>query len=113
MVWIYGAYSQATLDIAAEHGMPYTFSLLSQVNKISDGTRVMGRYLIDQETSLQTFEEILGNGVWERDDLRIVHVDLDYVYDPDPVQQEANLDLLVERIYRFGISTVYLQAFAD
>ena len=113
MVWPYGAYSQATLDIAAEYGMLHTFSLLSQVNMISDGTRVMGRYLIDQETSLQTFEEILGNGVWERDDLRIVHVDLDYVYDPDPAQQEANLDLLIERIYRFGISTVYLQAFAD
>ncbi|MCE8024022.1 poly-beta-1,6-N-acetyl-D-glucosamine N-deacetylase PgaB [Halomonas sp. MCCC 1A11058] len=113
MVWPYGAYSQATLDIAAEHGMPHSFSLLSQPNRIGDGTRVMGRYLIDQETSLQTFEEILSNRVWERDVLRIVHVDLDYVYDPDPIQQEANLDLLIDRIYRFGVSTVYLQAFAD
>lgn len=113
MVWPYGAYSRATLDIAAEHGMPHSFSLLSEPNRIGQGTAVMGRYLIDQETSLQTFEEILGNRIWERDELRIVHVDLDYVYDPDPIQQEANLDLLIDRIYRFGITTVYLQAFAD
>ncbi|MFQ3788649.1 poly-beta-1,6-N-acetyl-D-glucosamine N-deacetylase PgaB [Halomonas sp. A29] len=113
MVWPYGAYSRATLDIAAEYGMPYSFSLLSEPNRIGHGMEVMGRYLIDQETSLQTFEEILGNRVWERDNLRIVHVDLDYVYDPDPIQQEANLDLLVDRIYRFGVTTVYLQAFAD
>ncbi|MBN2418261.1 MAG: poly-beta-1,6-N-acetyl-D-glucosamine N-deacetylase PgaB, partial [Deltaproteobacteria bacterium] len=44
---------------------------------------------------------------------RAVQVDLDYVYDPDPAQQERNLGELVSRIYRLQISTVYLQAFAD
>ncbi|MFD2435915.1 hypothetical protein [Modicisalibacter luteus] len=47
----------------------------------------MGRYLIDQETSLETIEEILADRTWERDVERIVHVDLDYVYDEDEVQQ--------------------------
>jgi len=42
-----------------------------------------------------------------------VHVDLDYVYDPDPAQQETNLGLLLERIQKLGVNTVYLQAFAD
>lgn len=113
MVWPYGAYSEATLDVAAEYGMPHSFSLQSQPNKLVDGNRVMGRYLVDQEISLQTFKEILDNRTWEREDLRIVHVDLDYVYDSDPDQQERNLDILIDRIYRFGVSTVYLQAFAD
>lgn len=113
MVWPYGAYSEATLDIAAEYGMTYTFSLLSAPNQLRDPMRVMNRYLIDQETSLQTIDEILSNRVWETEDLRIVHVDLDYVYDPDPIQQEQNLDKLIERIYRYGVSTVYLQAYAD
>jgi biofilm PGA synthesis lipoprotein PgaB len=45
--------------------------------------------------------------------LRAAQVDLDYVYDSDPVQQEANLDALVERIHRLEISHVFLQAFAD
>ncbi|MFC4208708.1 poly-beta-1,6-N-acetyl-D-glucosamine N-deacetylase PgaB [Vreelandella malpeensis] len=113
MVWPYGAYSQATLDLAAEVGMRYTFSLLSSPNREGDSLDSIHRYLIDQETSLQTIDEILANRVWENEALRIVHVDLDYVYDPDPVQQEQNLDRLIQRIYSYGVSTVYLQAFAD
>lgn len=113
MVWPYGAYSEAALNIAAEYGMDYTFSLLSAPNQLHDSMRSINRYLIDQETSLQTIEEILANRVWEIEELRIVHVDLDYVYDPDPIQQEQNLDRLIERISRYGVSTVYLQAYAD
>ena len=113
MVWPYGAYSEATLNIAAEYGMPYTFSLLSAPNQINDPMRSMNRYLIDQETTLETIEEILSNRVWEREEQRIMHVDLDYVYDPDPIQQEQNLDRLIERIYSYGVTTVYLQAYAD
>ncbi|WP_447556141.1 poly-beta-1,6-N-acetyl-D-glucosamine N-deacetylase PgaB [Vreelandella sp. EE22] len=113
MVWPYGAHSEATLEMAAEVGMHYTFSLLSSPNLLSRSLTNINRYLIDQETSLQTFHEILANRVWENEALRIVHVDLDYVYDPDPVQQEQNLDRLIQRIYNYGVTTVYLQAFAD
>lgn len=45
--------------------------------------------------------------------LRAVQVDLDYVYDPDPVQQDKNLAMLVERIQSLGINAVFLQAFAN
>ena len=113
MVWPYGAYSEATLNIAAEYGMDYTFSLLSAPNQLNDSMRSMNRYLIDQETTLETIDEILSNRVWENEELRIVHVDLDYVFDPDPIQQEQNLDRLIERISHYGVSTVYLQAYAD
>ena len=113
IVWPYGAYSEATLNIAAEYGMEYTFSLLSAPNRLHDSMRSMNRYLIDQETTLETIEEILSNRLWENEEQRIVHVDLDYVYDPDPIQQEQNLDRLIERIFRYGVSTVYLQAYAD
>lgn len=113
MVWPYGASSQATLDIAAEYGMTYTFSLLSAPNQLHSSMRSINRYLIDQETGLQTIDEILSDRVWETEDLRIVHVDIDYVYDADPIQQEQNLDRLIERIYNYGVSTIYLQAFAD
>ncbi|WP_083026413.1 poly-beta-1,6-N-acetyl-D-glucosamine N-deacetylase PgaB [Vreelandella lionensis] len=113
IVWPYGAYSEATLNIAAEYGMEYTFSLLSAPNRLHDSMRSMNRYLIDQETTLETIEEILSNRLWENEEQRIVHVDLDYVYDPDPIQQEQNLDRLIERIFRYGVSTFYLQAYAD
>lgn len=45
--------------------------------------------------------------------LRAIQVDLDYVYDPDPVQQRENLELLTSRVMALGIDTVFLQAFAD
>ena len=43
----------------------------------------------------------------------MVHVDLDYVYDANKAQQAKNLDKLIERISRYGVTTVYLQAFSD
>jgi biofilm PGA synthesis lipoprotein PgaB len=45
--------------------------------------------------------------------LRVLHVDLDNVYDPDPAQQARNLDQLVQRVVDMGAGTVFLQAFAD
>lgn len=44
---------------------------------------------------------------------RLVHVDLDYVYDKDPLQMNKNIDMLLDRIKGYGITTVYLQAYAD
>jgi len=43
----------------------------------------------------------------------IVQVDLDYVYDEDPDQEEQNISALVRRLTDLGICTVALQAFAD
>ncbi len=45
--------------------------------------------------------------------LRAVQVDLDYVYDADPAQQEKNLNMLTDRIQSLGINAVFLQAFAN
>lgn len=44
---------------------------------------------------------------------RVVQVDMDYIYDADPRQQEANLGRLIERIKDLAPKVVYLQAFAD
>jgi biofilm PGA synthesis lipoprotein PgaB len=72
------------------------------------------RILILNNPSLADFVWPLRNPLWERPQpIRVVHVDLDYVYDSDPVQQETNLGLLLDRIQKLGSNTVYLQAFAD
>ncbi|GED23525.1 poly-beta-1,6-N-acetyl-D-glucosamine N-deacetylase PgaB [Halomonas halmophila] len=113
VIWPYGGYSHATIDIAAELGMPHTLSLLARPNKLGQGTDDINRYLIDQETSLETFEEYLGGKIWHPADERVIHVDLDYVYDPDPAQQRENLGKLLDKVKAQDISTVYLQAFAD
>ncbi|MDE2029639.1 MAG: poly-beta-1,6-N-acetyl-D-glucosamine N-deacetylase PgaB [Alphaproteobacteria bacterium] len=45
--------------------------------------------------------------------LRMVQVDLDYVYDPDAAQETHNLDALIARLREMKINTVFLQAFSD
>jgi biofilm PGA synthesis lipoprotein PgaB len=42
-----------------------------------------------------------------------MHVDLDYVYDPDPAQQERNLSALIDRVAAVRPRSVFLQAYAD
>jgi len=44
---------------------------------------------------------------------RVMHVDIDTVYDSDPEQQNRNISALFDRIEQMGISVVYLQAYAD
>jgi biofilm PGA synthesis lipoprotein PgaB len=44
---------------------------------------------------------------------RVMHVDLDYVWDTDPAQQRRNLDALIARVAASGATTVYLQAYSD
>lgn len=45
--------------------------------------------------------------------MRVVHADLDYLYDADTAQQQRNLDALIARVQALGANTVFLQAFAD
>ncbi|MFM4941274.1 poly-beta-1,6-N-acetyl-D-glucosamine N-deacetylase PgaB, partial [Aeromonas enteropelogenes] len=113
MVWPYGAFNETALDLAREAGMPYTFTLAEGLNKVNDTGSTVRRYLLDEDTSLETLDEIMGGNTWERQVERLVHVDLDYVYDPDPRQMNKNIDMLLDRIKGYGITTVYLQAYAD
>jgi biofilm PGA synthesis lipoprotein PgaB len=113
MVWPYGAHNRVTIDIARELGMPITMSLDNNKFDIRNLGSV-GRLLIGHGTTLTDF-------IWQINNhqkpqikpVRVVHLDLDYVYDPDPKQQEANLGQLLERVKALGVNTVYLQAFAD
>ncbi len=45
--------------------------------------------------------------------MRIMHVDLDYLYDTNKAQQERNISTLIQRIQKLQPNTIFLQAFAD
>ena len=49
----------------------------------------------------------------QQQNMRIMHIDLDYVYDANPLQQKRNLRELIRRIQTIQPNTVFLQAFAD
>ena len=117
IVWPYGADNRIVNRLAAEAGMPISFNLEPGPNTPGDDAKQIRRSLMVFDTGLVGLTQLLRqpatyDGV-EQPLERVVHVDLDYVYDEDPAVQEANLSKLLNRIYRLHPSTVYLQAFAD
>lgn len=111
MVWPFGKYSLPGVEVAHQTGMEVTMRLANGPGDTAHLAEV-NRFLIEGRTKL-------ANLTWQiqhlqaKDPQRVVQVDLDYVFDPDPQQIERNLDILLERIKSMQISTVYLQAFAD
>ena len=112
MVWPYGRYNGATQRIARELGMPMMLTLESGPNTPEVPLDRIRRTIIEFDPDLDAFVDEIER-VWPTDPQRVVHVDLDYVWSPDPAEQERNLSALIDRIVAIRPTTVYLQAFAD
>jgi poly-beta-1,6-N-acetyl-D-glucosamine N-deacetylase len=111
IVWPYGAYNQIAVQIAAEEGMPISFSLGDALPDVhTDAT--IPRLLVSGNISANRLGWVIRHQQ-RIDSVRAVQVDLDYVYDPDPKQQERNLSILLDRIKRMHPSQGWLQAYAD
>ena len=113
LVWPYAAYNSIANRVADELGYEATFDLEDRnPSKIVD-LHGLGRSLLMGNPDMASF----ASTAWEVGDqaltTRALQIDLDDVYDPDPVQQGKNLDALIERVARIAPSHVYLQAFAD
>ncbi len=107
----YGAASGSTLTIAKQQGYQLAFTLNDGPGNVKDLDNIP-RLLIAGNPSLKAFASAVTQ-IQEADPVRVMHVDLDYVYDPNPVQQAKNIDKLVQRVYDMKISHVFLQAFSD
>ncbi len=111
IIWPYGSFSQLTIEVARDLGMAITMGLGDGPNDIQH-LSALRRVLVGDAEELSDFVWTLRNpGLPEH--IRLAHVDLDYVFDKNPERQEQNLSLLLDRIRKLGINTVYLQAFAD
>lgn len=117
MVWPYGEYNMAVRKIAEGLGMPIGLTLDDGSNTRITPLWGLRRILVDQKMSHADMEL----NMWDRNNnftdgamtTKAMHIDLDYIYDPDPEQINKNLGELLERIKRVNANTVYLQAFAD
>lgn len=110
-VWPYGRASGEALQVIREEGYELFLTLevgLADVQQPDNVPRLLmtGRDNIESIAALMVDEAPSPN-------LRVAHIDLDYLYDADPAQQAKNLDLLVQRIADMKINTVFLQAFSD
>lgn len=110
-VWPYGAANGTTLKLARQHGYEMAFTLnpgLANAARLDDVPRI----LISDNPSLRNFASQVAQ-VREEQTMRVMHIDLDYVFDKDPVQQRKNIDKLIQRVYDMRITHVFLQAYAD
>ena len=111
MVWPYGEYNAIALAAAKKAGMDLTMGLNDGVNTLAD-LNVMKRMMIADDPNPEQFSTIVKHqraGL----ELRVAHVDLDYIYDEDEAQTERNLEALLDRIKNSGANTVFLQAYSD
>jgi poly-beta-1,6-N-acetyl-D-glucosamine N-deacetylase len=117
IAWPYGRYNRTLRTAAARLGMTIGLTLDDGAN-VAD-TPLWGLRRILMERSMQLWQlnrEITIRNQNRSDEDRpqkAMHIDLDYIYDADPVQQERNLGHLLDRIQFLGVNTVYLQAFSD
>ena len=110
-VWPYGAANGTSLAIARQQGYELAFTLEDGLGNVQELGNIP-RLLIAGNPSLKAFASTVSQ-VQEHEPVRVMHVDLDYVYDPDPAQQTQNINRLIQRVYDMKISHVFLQAFAD
>ena len=117
IMWPYGAYTQPAEAIAASLGMSASFTLGLPVtfpNKPfgTMGLRAIPRLVLTSNPSVAEMVWAIKN-LYLSSNIRAVQVDLDYVYDSNPAQQERNLSALLDRIKKLHPTQVWLQAFAD
>lgn len=127
MVWPYGRYTQAGVKAALDSGYALTASL-----SFYDDGPTLSRFLMysglnfteDAIAMIEAgrikytdpgFEEHHYPAPFEpvRPIQRVIHVDIDTVYDPDPEQQNRNISALFDRVEQMAVNVVYLQAYAD
>ncbi|MFH7764824.1 poly-beta-1,6-N-acetyl-D-glucosamine N-deacetylase PgaB [Acinetobacter sp. BSP-28] len=117
MVWPYGHYTMQTVNIAQQLGMPVAISLDDGADSAQSSLGQLNRILIEGNMTTQDLAQEIQNRQQHLGDnnrpQKIMHIDLDYIYDKDPIQQERNLDHLLDRIVAMKVNTVYLQAFSD
>lgn len=111
IIWPYGAFSELAWEIAKDIGFENSMVLINGKNTLGS-TEHIKRHLISNNPSPIEFGELFKKSKYLRSQ-RVMHVDLDYVYDENIVQLNKNLDILIERVNNMQVSTVYLQAFAD
>jgi poly-beta-1,6-N-acetyl-D-glucosamine N-deacetylase len=117
VMWPYGGYTQVSDTIAASLGMPVSFTLGLPVTFPdrpfgTTGLQAIPRLVLMSNPAAENLAWSIQHPIL-KGDIRAVQVDLDYIYDPEPDQQERNLSGLLERIKTLNVTQVWLQAFAD
>ena len=112
MVWPYGATDAIAAEEAARAGMQINLTLSDGLASTND-QRAVPRTLVGDEVTLSNFSYTVQHGhtVNGADPLRAIRVNIDRIYDPDPLQQNAKFGKLIEQISRLGVNAVLIQPY--
>jgi len=116
MVWPYGSYNHEVEAIALKLGMPISLTLEDGPNTNAVSLKALRRILVDHSLMPAELEKEINNrekDVTDNDiSKKILYVNLDYIYDKNPEQQEVNLGKLLDRIVSLNVNSVFIQAFS-
>ena len=117
IAWPYGRYSYPLRDMANQLGMPIGLTLDDGGNMEDTPLWAMRRVLVQPTmdlNGLRTEMNMRNRNLSDNDRAqKVMHIDLDFIYDEDEAQQERNLGHMLDRIQSLNVTTVYLQAFSD
>ena len=115
LVWPYGGYNEAALEVAKEQGFIATFGLNHAANLISSENADLGqRGLIIYKPDNFELEALLATNDSAIPPYRMAQIDIDAIYDEKSKSAiQENLNALIERLKKSGIKTVALQTFVD
>ena len=81
---------------------------------LTDLMRVNRYYVRPELFWTQQFLEEIEHGFRDRTPIRAVQLDLDLIVNPQSYEEsDHNLGLLIERLLKLGVNTVFLQGFCD
>ncbi len=117
MIWPYGAYNMIGVEASKAEGMPITLTLEAGPNTPDHPLARIRRDMLVFHDKVSDLKQVLRQPASydgkEQPLTRVVAIDLDTLYDPDPLKQEKNVGMLIERIHRLHVNTIYLRAVTD
>ena len=114
LTWPYGSYNALGLEEAKKLGFEMILTLDDGYSSIRRLDRVNRYYLETHLDWLAAFKDSLKRGLQEDHRIRGVQVDLDLIVSKNSMEESnRNLGLLLDRLVRMGVNTVFLQGFSD
>jgi biofilm PGA synthesis lipoprotein PgaB len=114
LTWPFGAYNEPGLQEAKKVGFQMALTLEAGFASLTDPWRVKRYYVRPELFWTQQFLEGLQHDFRNRTPIRAVQLDLDLIVNSQSyAESDHNLGLLIERLLKLGVNTVFLQAYCD
>ena len=114
LTWPYGSYNAIGVEEAKKLGFEMLLTLDEGYSQVGRLDRVNRYYMESHLDWLEGFKASLARGMREGFRIRGVQVDLDMIVSKNSAEEsDKNLGLLLDRLVKLGVNTVFLQGFCD